>query len=273
MMSLSDELLTREQIDQYHEAGFLVLPRFIPDELISAVNDEVEELTTGGGSKYPNVTVDVLQGPYVGQRMSLPAVPIETFSGGIKLNDLFLSSEIVQSCNQYNPLLTALGQLLKGDPIIINSLNFLYGSQQPNHFDIWYMPPPIENNMAVASICLEDMTEENGPLTYYPRSHLIPAYRFSHGGIHAIQSEMSACMEYVNAELASRGLQMERFIGKRGDVFIWHAQLFHGGAPIANPKMTRRSLVTHFWRAQDLPAEAVSSTRAGLVLRREPHAA
>jgi len=36
-------------------------------------------------------------------------------------------------------------------------------------------------------------------------------------------------------------------------VFIWSCQIAHGGTPIADPKSTRRSLVTHYWRADDMP--------------------
>jgi hypothetical protein len=35
-------------------------------------------------------------------------------------------------------------------------------------------------------------------------------------------------------------------VAKKGDVLIWHADLMHGGAPIEDPKRTRKSLVAHF---------------------------
>jgi ectoine hydroxylase-related dioxygenase (phytanoyl-CoA dioxygenase family) len=43
------------------------------------------------------------------------------------------------------------------------------------------------------------------------------------------------------------------FLGKAGDVLIWHADLAHGGAPIKNVGQTRHSLVTHFCPASDEP--------------------
>ncbi|MFM7170537.1 MAG: hypothetical protein ACKOYH_06760 [Cyanobium sp.] len=36
------------------------------------------------------------------------------------------------------------------------------------------------------------------------------------------------------------------FLPKRGDVLIWHGALIHGGTPMANPALTRRSLVCHY---------------------------
>jgi ectoine hydroxylase-related dioxygenase (phytanoyl-CoA dioxygenase family) len=36
-------------------------------------------------------------------------------------------------------------------------------------------------------------------------------------------------------------------IAKKGDVLIWHANLVHGGAPILNPALTRKSMVVHYY--------------------------
>ncbi len=80
--------------------------------------------------------------------------------------------------------------------MVCNSLNFIWGSQQPDHFDTWYMPPPpvpecppegpLKHAMhrfrppppppfglAVSSICLEDVHPDAGPLMYYPGSHAL----------------------------------------------------------------------------------------------------
>jgi ectoine hydroxylase-related dioxygenase (phytanoyl-CoA dioxygenase family) len=43
-----------------------------------------------------------------------------------------------------------------------------------------------------------------------------------------------------------RGLKTEKFMAKKGDVLIWHADLMHGGARIQDPRQTRKSLVAHF---------------------------
>jgi ectoine hydroxylase-related dioxygenase (phytanoyl-CoA dioxygenase family) len=47
-------------------------------------------------------------------------------------------------------------------------------------------------------------------------------------------------------------LQKNRFprkelIAKKGDVFIWHANLVHGGSPIKDPAITRKSMVVHYY--------------------------
>jgi ectoine hydroxylase-related dioxygenase (phytanoyl-CoA dioxygenase family) len=39
----------------------------------------------------------------------------------------------------------------------------------------------------------------------------------------------------------------EELIAKKGDVLIWHANLIHGGAPIRNKALTRKSMVVHYY--------------------------
>jgi len=56
-------------------------------------------------------------------------------------------------------------------------------------------------------------------------------------------------MEYAmfsQRNMAERGLQREAFTCKRGDVFLWHGGLVHGGSPIDNPAQTRKSFVVHY---------------------------
>lgn len=42
-----------------------------------------------------------------------------------------------------------------------------------------------------------------------------------------------------------RGLETKTFMAKKGDVLIWHGDLMHGGAPIQDQSITRKSLIAH----------------------------
>jgi ectoine hydroxylase-related dioxygenase (phytanoyl-CoA dioxygenase family) len=203
--------------------------------------------------------VDVLHGSHSDRLLRASAAPDEVFHGPFKLNNLFAESESVRRAIYDPQLRTTLHHLLGSDPMAINSLNFVCGSQQPAHIDTWYMPPPAGGQLIVASICLEDVHESAGPLFYYPGSHRIPPYRFSHGGIHAVASEMADCNAHLQAYIESRGLRQATFCGRKGDVFVWHAQLLHGGSAILEPERTRRSLVVHYWNVDSVPAGHVRS--------------
>lgn len=250
------KVLTREQQDFWNENGFLILPNFFEPETLASLLSEVNEIWQNRQLDHNPLVIDILEGSLAGKRMKLKDVPEEVRTLAHKLNDLYLISDTCRSLSLDPKLSKILGELLNGEPIIINSLTFEKGSQQPYHFDTYYMPPPVQNKMVVSSICLEDYHVESGPLGYYPKSHKIPPYNFSHGNLNAVDTEMPQATAYIEAEIAKRGLQAESFIGKAGDVFIWHAQLYHGGQPILDPHRTRRSLVTHYWRAVDVhPAQ------------------
>ncbi|MEJ7637841.1 MAG: phytanoyl-CoA dioxygenase family protein [Singulisphaera sp.] len=149
-----------------------------------------------------------------------------------------------------------LGRLLNGTPLMFNGLNFEKGSEQRFHFDTFYMPPTTYGKMVATWIALEDIHPDSGPLNYYPKSNQIPAYRFGHGGIWAVPSEMPEFDKYIDGEIAGRGLKPEGFSPKKGDMFIWHAQLYHGGGKINDRRWPAR-VVNHFWTVEDYKEKAL----------------
>ncbi len=243
--------------------GYLALRGFFNPEELAAFDNDVSDIWNHRSTKAGDITIDVLEGDLVGQRLKLKDAPASALDCAHKVNDLYLESQACRNLNLNTKLCNLLKELLKDEPLVINSLSFRKGSQQPYHFDTYFMPPPVQGQMAVTSICLEDQTDAAGPLSYYPGSHKIPPHVFSHGGIHLAPGEMKDATAYIEAEIAKRNLKPETFIGNAGDVFIWHAQLYHGGLPIADEKQTRKTLVTHYWRRNDVAAERVAFTREG----------
>jgi ectoine hydroxylase-related dioxygenase (phytanoyl-CoA dioxygenase family) len=112
-------------------------------------------------------------------------------------------------------------------------------------------------------MCLEDVHPDAGPLFYMPGSQKIPPYRFSNGTIRAIPAEMDACHAYLDAAIKERGIKRQTFLGSKGDVFIWSCQIAHGGMPIKDTKRTRKSLVTHYWRANDMARHKLEPESGG----------
>lgn len=264
--------LTFQEKQFWEVQGYLVLPRFFEPAEVEAVNAIVQDGIANPAS-FGNATVDVLHGELIGTRLRAAEAPSAAFHGPIKINDLFLDRAEVRKLALNGRLTRIVAQLLDGAPAICNSLNFIWGSQQPAHFDSWYMPPPAENKMVVSSICLEDVHPDAGPLVYYPGSHKLAPYKFSHGGIHAIESEMPACRAQLERELSRIGAEEKVFLGKQGDVFLWHGQLLHGGSKIGSAGRTRKTLVTHYWRAQDLePNRVVKVHDTGYYISREHQA-
>lgn len=239
-------------------------------------------------SSFGQATVDALHGEHIGKRFVAVEAPREVFDGPIKINDLFLDETEVRNLALSERLTRILSDLLGGPPLVCNSLNFIWGSQQPDHVDSWFMPAPVpqarprrwpwqkpapqpqfNDRLAVSSICLEDVHPGAGPLVYYPGSHKIPPFRFPNGGFAALQDGTQACSAYVHEEIAKAGLRREEFLGQAGDVFLWHGQLVHGGSAISEPARTRKTLVTHYWRAADVePSKAVKVHSTGFYEKR-----
>jgi ectoine hydroxylase-related dioxygenase (phytanoyl-CoA dioxygenase family) len=283
--------VTRKQKKFWDENGYLILPGFFSRAEVEAVNAVVEQRVANPAS-FGQATVDPLWGDHAGKRFRAVEAPREVFGGPIKINDLFLDEAAVRNLALSERLTKILSGLLGGAPLICNSLNFIWGSGQPDHVDSWFMPAPVprtlpmrtarwwrrtpaelpdfNKRLAVSSICLEDVQPNAGPLVYYPGSHKIPPFRFPNGGYAALQDGTQQSTEYVHDRIKKAGLHREEFLGKAGDVFLWHGQLVHGGSPIADPARTRKTLVTHYWRAADVkPENAVKVHETGYYERRQ----
>ncbi len=260
-----------QQRASYEQNGFLVLKNFFSQEELNAFDTDVHNIWKNRQKDGGEITIDVLEGDLVGQRLKLKDAPDSALDCAHKVNDLYLESGACRNLNLNKKLCGILKKLFNDDPLVINSLSFRKGSQQPHHFDTYFMPPPVQNQMVVSSICLEDQSPEAGPLSYYPGSHKIEPYVFSHGGIHLAAGEMKNATAYIEEEIAKKGLTPETFIGNAGDVFIWHAQLYHGGLPIQDENKTRKTLVTHYWRRNDVEEERVALTPEGESYLKKDH--
>ena len=260
-------VLKREQRRFWDENGYLVFPGLFQIAEVESVNRIVDQ-GCADPQTFGNATVDVLHGEHMGKHFPAALTPVEAFRGPVKINNLFLEKPEVRRLALNDRLTRILSVLLDGAPMVCNSLNFLWGSQQPDHIDSWYMPSPVPNKLVVSSICLEDVQSDSGPLVYYPGTHKIRPYRFSHGGLQAEREEMWLCREFLEEQLKKSQPERREYLGKAGDVFVWHGQLLHGGSAIRDLTQTRKTLVTHYWRAKD-DARAVKVHRTGYYLQRE----
>jgi phytanoyl-CoA hydroxylase len=252
----------------WEENGYLVLEGWVSHSDIDALNREVDEMWEHP-AKRGKLVADIFLSTDQYRRVHFADAPDAARSCPFKLSDLYLVSPLVRNVI-LSPRLTALlSQILGRAPIVCNTLNFEFGSEQPFHTDSLYMTPPKDLNLCATWIALEDCLPEAGPLKYYPGSHKIPPYHFSNGRISSISTEMPAYNVYMEKQLAQRGLEPQTFCAKKGDLFIWHSQLFHGGMKILNPSLTRKSLVTHYFRAEDLSGPHGSLGPGRFFMRRD----
>lgn len=260
--------LSEDQLSSFFENGYLVLPKLFSDEEVAAVNNAVDRAWSDR-SIYNNLTVSAFTGSpkYIETYVRNVDPTARQFQH--KLNHLYLYDPRVLDLIYSDKLHGVLAELLEATPLLFNGLNMEHGTEQRMHIDTFYMPPKTFGKMVATWLALEDIHPDSGPLSYYPASNQIPAYKFSHGGIWALQDEMPAFDAYYDQELAKRGLKPEGFCPKKGDVFIWHAQLYHGGGKINNRALTRRSMVNHFWTMEDYADGAIEVRPGKYMLRND----
>lgn len=240
-----------DHLESWDKNGYIILPGFFDESRVSRINKLVDDLWRSRAENPVALTIDINLGTPQAQRQRFADAGDEVRQSPYKLNDLYLDYDDVRQVVLDKELARLVGQLLGGKALVFNTLNFEYGSGQDDHVDTFYMPPKQANCMLATWTALEKISPDSGPLRYYPGSHKIPPYLFSHGKTNAIGAELPAFYSYMKQELEKRKIEPVNFIAEPGDVFIWHAQLFHGGSPIVDPKQTRRSLVTHYYRTAE----------------------
>lgn len=232
--------------EKWKRDGFCVLPAFYSHADIDVVRDEQQRAWNEGK---PRIVVDDLM---TGRRLRMQDVSEnDKVDHRFKVNDLYLESSTIRALALNDRLTPVLAQLLGHIPVVCNSLSFEQGSGQPDHVDALYMTPRSRGHLIAIWVALEDCHADAGPLRYYPGSHKIEPYVFSSGSNHFIQEEMKNWQTYMEGEVQRMGLKPTCFAARKGDVFIWSAYLLHGGEPIRNHQLTRRSLVFHYYSEPD----------------------
>jgi hypothetical protein len=141
--------LTAEQVDlakEYHENGFVVLSGVIPQTLIDAVRNDAE-------TKAFN-----------------PDFPLTTQRDTVRVQDFWEASAAAKELACYPQILETLELLYERKAVPFQTLNFRVGTQQRSHSDTVHFSSLPARYMCGVWVALEDITEENGPVFYYPGS-------------------------------------------------------------------------------------------------------
>ena len=208
----------------FEDQGFAILPGFFSDDAVEDINQELHLLVAR-------------------RQISVRYVNKFMFA--------FRKSARIRAAGE-GLLRELTGALLGHEATLFQSINFLSGSQQRTHSDSIHMSTFPLGGMAAAWVALEDITLDNGPLHYYPGSHKLPYYLnadyHNEGSDWLIgDKDYSAYEGFIAGRVAELGLQKQVFLARKGDVFIWHANLMHGGEPHRNPALTRKSMVFHYF--------------------------
>lgn len=209
----------------FDDNGFAVLPNFFSAEAVDGINADLAQL---------------IARKQIGLRY------------GNKFMFAFRQSARIQHAGEASGLRDLVSALLGHEAQLFQSINFLHGSEQRTHSDSIHMSTYPLGGLAAAWVALEDIAPGNGPLHYFPGSHVLPYYLnadYQNEGTAWLigDKDYAAYERFIEGRVAALGLQKEVFLAKKGDVFIWHANLLHGGEPHRDKAMTRRSMVFHYF--------------------------
>ncbi|MEY4275482.1 MAG: hypothetical protein RL638_2430 [Bacteroidota bacterium] len=167
-----------------------------------------------------------------------------------RIQDFWIHSDYAKRIASDDRIHQVLQMLYEREPIPFQTLHFKKGSTQMAHSDAIHFSSFPEKYMCGVWVALEDVDENNGPLYYYPGSHKLPEYNFSHIRRSLSDTTWNNYHEYeLFIEKLMLTLKFEKFIfkAKKGDVLIWSSNIIHGGEKIVDPNRTRLSQVNHFF--------------------------
>ena len=167
----------------------------------------------------------------------------------LRLQDAYKFDENVRRIATNEKITALLSTLFGRKAWPFQTLNFPVGSQQHYHTDSIHFSSIPERFMCGVWVALEDITEDSGPLVYYPGSHKWPIYTNEHLGVraHATRAAIELYGEVWRALVARSGIAPETFVPRKGQALIWLSNLLHGGEPHRDKNKTRWSQVTHYY--------------------------
>jgi Phytanoyl-CoA dioxygenase (PhyH) len=245
--------LTPEQA-QWREEGVVTLERFLPEDLVDA---------------------------YIARRAREPLI------GWISPTCYEHVPEL-RALALYRPLTQLMRDLIGEEMILHLALTGWISTERAWHQDDYLNPPEVRAWYAAVWMALDTIHPDCGPFEYYPGSHRWPLLRGEKVRFFMTDEERGRAdsdtswpiiteryvVPAVEQEAARRGTPIKQFLGKRGDVLIWHGRLMHRGRKANVQFMERRSLITHYsgvHHRNDMPNRAEQDGSVYAIFNRPLH--
>lgn len=188
-----------------------------------------------------------------------------------RIQDAWRVNEPVKRIATAPAVLDLLARLYGRAPLPFQTLNFRVGSEQRAHSDTIHFNALPSGYMCGVWVALEDIDMDIGPLVYYPGSHALPeaTLRDAVGEAAEPPSRLQRWLaratrrpvrrpiptqdaylryeEHIAEVIASSGIPPAYATIRKGQAFLWAANLLHGGSPQRDRRRTRLSQVTHYY--------------------------
>jgi phytanoyl-CoA hydroxylase len=242
----------REKLLQWKNFGYAVFEQAVSSALIDAYLADIDE--------------------FVARHQEFSTMITSETHGNARAKDLNrdqLNGFQMRICDLHNNAITGkklglnptvvsfLTHIFQDKVVMMQSLTFLRSSEQEVHQDYAYVVAGIPSHLAASWIALEDVHPDAGPLIYRPGSHRIPKFDFGNGLFLTPESKYHEAEFNAHILTQCRAFRLKEsvFLPKKGDMFVWHSALAHGGSPVRKRALTRKSIVSHYSSRTGYPLE------------------
>lgn len=244
------ELLKHNEVEEFASQGFVVFDPRIEPATIDAAYDALKDLYPPEGTPADDM------GGKVAMRDAR------------RIQDAWRMIPAVKEIATAPRVLELLRQLYGRKPLPFQTLNFKVGSEQRTHSDTVHFNSSPAGYMCGVWVALEDVDMDNGPVAYYPGSHRweeialpeVDAFGATtplgkglarlKTNFKAVRDSMADYLVYENviqARIDREGVKPVYATIRKGQAFVWAANLLHGGSPQRDRARTRLSQVTHYF--------------------------
>lgn len=213
--------LTKQEVEQFHGVGYLVIDPEIPEPVLDAAIDAIRTRD--------EVTKELHHGSRV-------------FDG-------WKFSPAIRRIALAPRVLRILRQLYGREPKPFQTLNFPIGTEQRVHSDTIHFSSDPPTYMCGVWVALEDIDRSNGALVYYPGSHKLPVVTMEDVAGEPGTKHYPAYEEAIERVVREKKLEPAYAVLKKGQALIWASNLLHGGSFHLDKSRTRHSQVTHYFFA------------------------
>ena len=226
-------MLTKAEIEQYRELGYLVVPGVFDAELLAEIRRAVDAIVADAGKVTTHTDVYDLEESHTQQapRVRRIKTPHKHFP---------FFAELTRNPRITGVLAQLIGSDLRLHGAKLNMKSAGYGAAVEWHQD-WAFYPHTNDDVLATGLYLDDCDMANGPLLVVPGTHKGPVYDHHADGyfVGAMAPEIEG-LDYAEAVPLT---------GKAGSMTIHHARLVHGSA--LNTSSKPRRLLLHEYTAAD----------------------
>lgn len=216
----------------YKKNGYLIF-NINDNSLIDKVNKDVKKILKKGKLKTNNKIYSYNSSPRI----------VESYKKSLNCKKLALHKKVIEK----------IFYLYGCKPKAFSTINFLRSTQQPLHSDYAHFGTLPELLLVGTWIALQDIDKDSGPLQVVPGSHKFNIYRYANHNngnlpksINEVKKFYNKYENWVKERIKRKKLKPVTPVMKKGDCIIWSANMLHGSPKCKNPKLSRRSQVTHW---------------------------